>query len=149
MKSRWKYSGDVSLRNGGYFYDTSNIQYHYVDVVRVQPCSDAGGPDNEWWIESLTVNLPETDEALRIILRTCGWASEDVNSKPKDVREGMIIDACISHGQYDQNSSTVYRIGPKESVPAYTWDGHNENDVVQFRANASLRRRVKDAYLRD
>lgn len=147
MANKWHYSGEVSLENGGYFYDKSNIQYGYVDVVRVQPCSDAGGPDNEWWVEQLTVNLPETDKALGIILRVCGWTVDEVSGKTKPEREAMVIDACIAYGAYDIDRSAVYRIGPKQDGKPFRWDGHNENSVTQFRGNASLRIQVKKVFM--
>lgn len=144
MRKTWIYFGDMSIRNGGYFYDRSNIEHHYVDAVRVVPCSDAGGPDNEWWVEVLTVNIPDEDAKLEQVLSVCGWSLEDIDGKPQREADAMVIDACIAYGKYDQDTSTHVRIGPKQTAPGWS----PSNNDVQLRGNASLRAYVRKNYLR-
>lgn len=60
-RTRWHYSGDVNIEHGGMFYNLSTFGEGYVSVVRCQPCTDAGGPDNCFWVEQLTANVCNTD----------------------------------------------------------------------------------------
>lgn len=61
MKRRhWHYNGDVNIEHGGFFYDLSTFEQGYVDVVRVVPCSDAGGPDNYFWLQKLNAVIYST-----------------------------------------------------------------------------------------
>lgn len=53
----WHYSGDVNIEHGGMFYNLATWEDGYVECWRCQPCSDAGGPDNMYWIEHLSVSV--------------------------------------------------------------------------------------------
>jgi hypothetical protein len=53
----WHYSGDVDIAYGGMFYSMDDIAQGYANAVRVTPCADAGGPDNMWWVERITINV--------------------------------------------------------------------------------------------
>jgi hypothetical protein len=114
--------------NGGMFYDLSTFDEGYVDAVQVQPCSDAGGPDNCWWIERINVTIYEGWEpfqgvgatvaerkAHRVLhdmpdaerienaLRCCGWEENlaDWDKLTRTQRRHVIVDACVSYGHYD------------------------------------------------
>ena len=49
------YFGDVNIEHGGVFYTLKGYRDGYVSAVRVTACSDAGGPDNCFWMEHLTL----------------------------------------------------------------------------------------------
>lgn len=53
----WHYSGDVDIAHGGMFYNMDDIENGYADAVRVTAVSDAGGPDNMWWVERISINV--------------------------------------------------------------------------------------------
>ena len=53
----WRYCGDVNIKEGGYFFRVHQ-QWEYADIVNVVPCSDAGGPNNMFWIETGTISIP-------------------------------------------------------------------------------------------
>jgi hypothetical protein len=110
-KPRWFYSGDVNIENGGYFYNLDNWPY-YVDARRVVPCSDAGGPDNLFWIEELTVNVDEKmgDTRVKNAFSACGWLDEKLNARELRHR---IVSAFVSYGYYDVCSTNVVMLGPK------------------------------------
>jgi hypothetical protein len=144
MRKVWKYSGDVNIRQGGYFFNTEGLKYNYVDAVRVTACADAGGPDNLFWVETLVINMPEDEAGLKEVISCCGWIPDDL-PKRGAVRTAMIVDACIAYGKYDPaiyNASIMVRIGRKEEARS-EWDDSQEADVI-LRANASLRNYVRN-----
>lgn len=127
---RFFYSGDVNIEHGGMFYALDTWAEGYVDALRVVPCSDAGGPDNCFWIETLVINLPDSSNEvikhglekaegkLRDALHSCGWfdGGYDGGSKgkmSKATRRHVIVQALESYGGYgvDQMSSTLIRVG--------------------------------------
>lgn len=142
MAKRWFYSGDMSIRHGGMFYNLSNWQDGYVDAVRVTPCSDAGGPDNLFWVEGLTVNLRNDPKELRDILNTCGY---DMDDMPKGAaRKHLLVEAHVAHGTYDQTSSRVVQIGPDDPFcPEHIRREFSRPADARLRADASLRRYVR------
>lgn len=140
---RFYYQGDVNPEHGGYLANTANAHWDYADVVRIQPCSDAGGPDNCFWIESLTVNLPTTTGERRTILEPCGMSLEDWEALPKGQRVRAMIDACLSYGKYDVNMSEMVRIGAPD--PFYSGrEGEFKPDRI-LRGNTSLLRYAREA----
>lgn len=145
---RFFYNGDINIEHGGYFYALDTWKWGYVDVVRVTPCSDVGGPDNVFWIETLTVNIPE-GEKLKSALETCGWLSgkqgTEYNEMTLAQRRHVIVDACVSYGHYDQHSSEMIRIGPPD--PFHRRSNDPEWDAPKkYRANTSLERLAREKY---
>lgn len=131
MSRRFFYSGDRNIEHGGYFYDLSTWKWGYVGALRVTPCSDAGGPDNLFWIEELTVNLREGEE-LRSILQTCS-----IEELPKGAaRRHAIVDAHVQYGAYDFNPIDTVQIGPGD--PYYSGFDRFE-PTRKVRAGTSLR----------
>lgn len=149
-KRKWEYMGDVSIQHGGYFWCDDTAEDDYVDAVRVTPCSSAGGPDNMFWVESYTVILPRDIETLRSVLSTSGWepdAGEYADATPA-AKLGMLVDACISYGKYDQEFSECVRIGradPFFNFQGRGWDNHPID--TQLRAGSSLRNYVLDKFI--
>lgn len=141
----WYYQGDINIEHGGYFANLSTWSWGYVDVIRVTPCSDADGPDNEFWIEVVNVNLPGTKAAIKgILFNTFGQAAVDEYraSKPR-VRKAMLVDACLSYGKYDVEETFNVRIGKTVTMATQrkaNWDDlpTEQWKLRQFRAGTSL-----------
>jgi hypothetical protein len=139
-KRKWNYNGDINLVHGGYFWREDGSD-DYILCVRVQPCSDAGGPDNLFWIERGAVYMPDDPDKRRQALQVCGWEKEE-----KPCRE-MLVDAFLSYGNFDRdsmNGTTVIRFGPAQ--PASREFGTIEPNVI-LRANASLKKYIKNNFL--
>jgi hypothetical protein len=155
--TRYKYCGDINLDHGGYYFRAPEWKYGYADVVRVTPCSDAGGQQNAWWIERLTVNAPDNDDDLRQVLAVIGMTLDpkgriieegrphDAVARNSTVYVSCIVDACIAYGRYDIDSSTTVQIGKIAD-----WDGAREpvEPDVTLRAGTSLERYVRREYLK-
>jgi len=139
QRTKLFYSGDINIEYGGVFYSLKDWQWGYVNAVRVTPCSDAGGPDNCFWVDRLTVNIREGDK-LADILRTMGWSADEMPKGAK--RRHMLVDAHVGYGAYDQESSTMVRIGKPD--PFYSGrEGRFDPDII-LRGNTSLRRYVRN-----
>jgi len=139
----FKYFGDIDIQNGGYFFNTSNARYGYVDAYRVTPCSDAGGPDNEFWVEALTVTLPDDAAGIKRVLDGSGWLPDDL-PKAKAARLAMLTDACIAYGEYDVGTSEHVRIGKQEKCPSM-WEASEPHKIL--RAGSSLRNYVRNVFI--
>ena len=137
---KWHYNGDVNLTYGGYYWREDGAD-DYVLVVRVIPCSDAGGPDNLFCIEQGSLYLPGDTDKRRRALGVCGWEKEENPSRE------MLVDAFIAYGGIDQdcmNGATVVRFGPAHPIGRDSW---NPAPDVILRANANLKKYVKDNFL--
>jgi len=101
------YSGDINAECGGYFFSLTTWGYDYVDVVRITPCSDAGGPDNCFWVQALTALIPDKgSEKEKRALETCGWFDNDEYTKAEGVaKKSMLLDAVLSYGYYDPHNT--------------------------------------------
>lgn len=140
---RWIYCGDVNPENGGYWFNIAGLQWGYVDAVRVTPMADAGGPDNQFWIESLTVNMPTNEIERKRVLDCIGCGEELLPSGATG--RNILIDACIAYGRYDVYESRTVRIGPHEENGA-GFDPVNCETVL--RAGSSLANWVRREFLR-
>lgn len=144
----WKYQGDVNLEHGGYFFRVGKDEsrYQYSSVVRVTPCSDADGPDNLFWVETLTVNLPDKELRAKNGMLSCvGMDEETLASLTPAKRFAELVYASLAYGCYDQESNKTVQIGPKDEF----YSGHEEIPVdVQLRAGSSLHNWVKKTYLK-
>lgn len=111
MKNRIFYTGDINAEHGGMFYTLEGVKWGYVDALRIVPCSDAGGPDNLFWLERLTINLRE-GAALAPILECCGIGRDELARLTPAQRVHASIRAHESYGAYDPDGTEVVRIGP-------------------------------------
>lgn len=165
----WHYMGDINIEYGGYFYNLATFEDGYVEVVRVQPCADAGGPDNMFWIEQLSVNIdahwriafwgigdtvaerrahrtlhdiPDAEHTERA-LRCCGWDErlDEWDKMTKAQRKHVITDAGLSYGNFDQESSTLVSVGKPDIQPRHKHEGSWEPEKV-LRSNVNLRKYV-------
>lgn len=140
-KTKWNYNGDINLEYGGFFWREDGAD-DYVLVVRVTPCSDAGGPNNQFWIEQGSVYMPNDADKRRRALSVCGWENEAEPSR------GMLVDA---HMAYDgvqrdsMNGQTVVQIGAKADEPGHGWGDVEVTKVI--RGNAKLANYVRDNFL--
>ncbi len=165
MSKRWTYSGDMNLENGGTFFHIAPDDFAngYCDAVRVTPCSDGGGQENAWWVEALTLLIPDSHAEMQSVLSVCGWRVDSCDGPHKgaivdhcgDVvaKKGtaafrrVVAEACLTYGKYDpmncypEASSVAVQIG-KEAEGG----GRNERvkPDVMLRRNASLERFLRN-----
>lgn len=113
-KPRWFYQGDVNLEYGGFFYNLDNWPY-YVHAWRVTPCSDAGGPENQFWLEELTVNVDPKmgDGRVEQALKSCDWVDESKSWTPAE-RRHRVTSAMLHYGYFDVSSRITLQVGPKD-----------------------------------
>lgn len=147
MATRWRYFGDVHLSEGGVFLriEPDGLANNYADAVRVTPCSDAGGPDNMWWVEALTVLLPEQkDPDFARVLDSCGMTKVPGGSALQ--RAYALAEMCVQYGRYDpancfpNASSETVQIG---AISAFDKERKEEiRATVVLHGNASLRKYV-------
>src|SRR5574343_454641 len=126
------YSGDVNVEYGGMCYVRHD---DWADALRVTPCSDAGLPDNLFWLEKITVYI-DSDQ-LDQSLACCGCADEYANAT-NAIKRHIAVDALVSYGAYDVDMCEVVRIGKPDKF----WSGRDippEPDVI-LRSGSSLKR---------
>jgi hypothetical protein len=135
------YSGDAHVEHGGCWYALDTWKWNYVDCVVVTPCSDAGGPSNCWWIETLTVNIPEDAAKVHDAMHSCGWLPQNLDKlSPAEMRHA-IFDACKNYGLYDKVSGHMVRIGGPDQFYKGREGEFNPDKVL--RGNSSLDRYVR------
>ena len=85
-------------------------EYGYADVVRVTPCSTAGGHDNRFWVECLTTTGFGSPKRRQQVQEEIGW---------DPANEYQWAEAFVWYGYYEpancpgyHNAETV-QIGPK------------------------------------
>lgn len=154
MARRWNYSGDVDLEYGGLFWREAGA-HEYVEAVRVTPCSDAGGPNNVFHVESGSIYMPR--ERYGAALDTCGykvgraWETGaqviDGTGKALDARasRALIVDAFACYHGVERDSEYMLRIG-KVDPGASGWGSDCEPDFV-LRAGSSLKNFVRREFL--
>ncbi len=134
----WTYNGDVGIRHGGYYWRADSNDQNTIYVVRVTPLSDAGGPDNQFRIETGQVDLSLEDQLTR--------AREISGIDPENANLDTDVDAMISaFGLGDYDESWVLQIGPDDEL----WDGHGkrEEPAQRLPEDSSLRDWIKAEYL--
>lgn len=139
----WHYSGDANLEHGGFYYCLASWRWDYVDVLRVVPCSDAYGPDNEFWIEWLTVNLPRGYERTKRLEQIENDYASAHKSLTRTQLRHALVDWAVGYGAYDQRESCRIRIGtnPDKRSLKPQW-GNTEPDQI-LRGNTTLERFVR------
>jgi hypothetical protein len=132
-----QYHGDINPENGGYFYSLKDVSHGYASVVRIDPGSDAGLAENEFWIECLTVNFPESDKEKSELLAVIGLTLAEVQAEEgTDTYYATIINACLAYGRYDKDSSESVRIGGRD---AYAKAHMEESDIMKrLKHNAKI-----------
>lgn len=166
----WHYLGDINIEHGGMFYNLATFEDGHVECWRLQPCSDAGGPDNVYWIEKLSViihepldnvfagvgdtlaqrsahrelhHLPHA-ERVESALRCVGYDSPDMladwDKRTTAERRHIVVYACVSYGHYDQDSSELISVGRRDS---YVTREGSFTPATILRSNVNLRRYVR------
>lgn len=137
MNKRWHYIGDMDLRYGGSFIREGDYP-DYCDAVDVTPCSDAGGPDNWYWIESGSVYLGNPEHVARA-LECC-----DESPRASQWRKGYAV---LRYMGMDNDSRVIVQIGKtRGDCDSWQWNDETECDII-LRGNTSLRRYVRREYL--
>lgn len=169
-RRHWFYSGDVNIEHGGHFYNLDPFEDGWVDVVRLQPCSDAGGPDNCYWIEHLSVIIHEPladvfagvgttvsqrrahrelhqlpiAERIESALACIGYDSPEMladwDKRTLAERRHIVVYAALSYGHYDQESSVMVSVGEPEFTK--NREGEWKPETV-LRANTNLRKYMR------
>lgn len=135
MRNGWKYSGDLNLECGG-FYWREHGEPDSVEAIRVTPCSDAGGPDNLFHFEFGSIYMPE--DKLADALSTIGM-------EPDKADRDSIIYAFQAYSGLERDAmggERVIRIGPDESDYARSNGWNPEPDFI-LRAGTDLRKWVE------
>jgi hypothetical protein len=138
-KTQWNYCGDINIEHGGYFWREDGAD-DYVLCVRVTPCSDAGGPDNMFWIEHGSIYLPDDAEKRKRALDCCGWIDDAATTT-----RAQLVDAFLAYYGSDTDAQTVVRVGPKQDGRR-EWNDETQPDKV-LRSNASLENYVRNNFL--
>jgi hypothetical protein len=130
----WNYSGDINLEYGGLFWREDGAD-DYVCAVEVTPCSEAGGPNNAWWVEEGTIYLP-TDQDKRKRALDCIGANVETATRAE------LVEACRAYAGIERDRSVTLCIGKLED------SRERVSPDVTLRGNASLERYVKREFLR-
>jgi hypothetical protein len=139
MAKRWNYSGDINLEYGGLFWREDGAD-DYVLAVEVTPCSDAGGPNNLYWVAVGSIYLPKDEERRKSALACIGITTD------KPSRWELVEAFRAYHGieRDSMNGDNVVQIGKDE-------EGHRGFDPItvthRLRGNASLKRFVRREFL--
>lgn len=140
-KSGWTYSGDMNLEHGGTFWYWAGDP-DYVEAVRVTPCSDGGGPDNLFCIETGSIYFGSDDTGRR------NAALECIGHDKNLIGPYQIDQLVYAHEAYhgiDPHVTYYVRIGKHEQgVGAESWNP--EPDVI-LPANARLENYLFREYL--
>lgn len=76
MTHRPQRFGDMSMEHGGGFYAFDGWPY-WVSCLQVVPCSEAGGPDNQFWVERGALHVQRSKPEMERILATIGMDDPD------------------------------------------------------------------------
>lgn len=129
----WNYNGDMGLEYGG-FYWKENGWDDYVLAVEVVPCSDAGGPDNLFYIDSGSIFICE--DKLDSALDTIGMTRAEAS------RADIVFAMKAYHG-IESDWSRVIRLGKDESDYMRGGGGWNPTPDIILRRNTNLRKYVE------
>lgn len=152
QRNPWNYSGDINIEHGGMFWREDGAE-DYVLAVRVTPCSDAGGPNNLYDIETGSIYLPPEPAKVASAVSCVGYtinANGDLETGREVLKKGsreyrwLIVEAFCAYAGIDRDIETVVRIGPKEDVAFYGWNP--EPDTI-LRSNAKLANYVRREFL--
>ena len=121
-QTRWTYSGDINLENGGMFVDYSTWNDGYVNVVEVTDLDSATGFVGAFMIEEKTINVAgmplRNAERLNSALDCCGASMLD---------NGDIDD----NGTIIRKNTAAYRRCIVYALNAYSGGDVGRGDIVQ------------------
>lgn len=105
MAKKWEYSGDISLKYGGFYANLENTKYHYAEVVRITDLDSGCGFTGAVQVEHLTALINPDDTRMDSALECCGMTKEDLPKKNTKAYWMTLIDAALSYGLYDPDDS--------------------------------------------
>ena len=110
---RWHRFGDVDMTQGGGFYCFDNWPYS-VNIIRVTPCSDAGGPDNQFWVESGSIFMERGPHELRSARECIGLDDDAWNKLTRAQRRHALTEAALAYYGIESSSAKwTVQIGAK------------------------------------
>lgn len=138
------YTGDMDITCGGTFYNLAAFRkWGYAQAVRVTPCSDAGLADNEFWVETLTVNR-QSEQREREAIDSLGWIDNEAEMGPKNRAQywHLLFEALLSYGHYDRDECKAVRVGKPQKGREPNQGERLADSVItdQLRGNACIRR---------
>ena len=143
MTRIWHYNGDINLEHGGFYWqepdDTGTADHVY--VVDVTPCSDAGGPDNLFYIEKGSIYIGTDSERIKSAL-ACACGDET----PETVSRGELVYALKAYGGIETDWSGAIQIGKAEE-PTGRGGGWSPEPWRILRGNTKLHKFVEREFL--
>lgn len=144
-KPRWFKFGDADMTQGGGFYSLEEWKNGFVEIIRVTPCADAGGPSNQFWIELGSVYTERSKEEIQRALCCCGLDDKEVwKQYTRAERRHLIVEAILAYYGMESPSRWTVQIGAKVD-PFWNdrggFDPINNIDEV-LRGNCSLEKYV-------
>jgi len=136
---RWHRFGDLSMENGGGFYSFEGWP-HYVDVIRVTPCSDAGGPDNQFWLERGTIFMGRKPEELKNARSIFGMDEDDYKKLSRATKRHFMAEAVLAAHGMDRDAHWTVQIGAEADNHQPGFDPITIDEVL--RGNCSLEKYV-------
>lgn len=136
--NEWQYNGDVNIRYGGYYWKEDGAD-DYVLAVRITPCSDACGPDNQFWIEEGSIWLGDSERQTR--------ALDCIGVVPGDATRRDYVEAALAYYGIERDSKQILQIGAKAGDASHGWGGFINGPDIILRGNASLLRFIEREYL--
>lgn len=146
--TKWNYNGDINLEYGGFFWREDGAK-DYVLAVRVTPCSDAGGPDNLFHVETGSLYMPQDATKANAALSCCGYSLRTDGAvadgsgfwRTGRAARALLVDAWMAYHGMDLGREYVIRIG-RADPDATGWCANETPDHV-LRGGSSLRNFVK------
>jgi len=136
MSETWTYVGDVGIRHGGMYW--KDVDGETVDVVKVIPYRDAGGPENLFRIVSGHVDVALDEDRRRQGLSIIGV-------EPENATREDLLQAALQLSEQDWDYDYVVRIGAQD--PFWTDNGRMPEPTVVLNGNASLRKYIAKEFL--
>ena len=141
MANEWNYNGDVNIRYGGYFWKEDGAD-DYVLAVRITPCSDAGGPDNQFWIEQGSIWLGDAAKQADSL--------DIIGVSVSEATRRDYVDAAIAYYGIERdawNGEQILQIGANAGDASDSWRGFTDGPDIILHGNAKLRRFIEREYL--
>ena len=91
------YLGDVNIEYGGAFFDMSDLEYGYVECLRIVDLDSACGLDESVLVERVTI-IMDDPKATAAALAFCG---QDLDSVDPEYRDLVRAECLLSYGHYD------------------------------------------------
>ena len=143
-KARWHYQGDVNPENGGFWYRLDNWGFDYADYVRITPCNDAGGPDNQFWIETGSIHSMDKPERVAQALAACGFPDQ-YETATKIQKRHMLACALLEYGFADVDACETVQIGKQAEHCGAGFDPISPDTVL--RGGSDITRYVRRTYM--